>query len=607
MKTLIRGLGALFVLLTVFAGAVALAQEEPTLREVIEADDVGEAAPAPAKEGEPAAAPTPPPPPQIGPLDDFDRGVPRTAVEGFTQAAEERDWERASNYLDLRRLPPGMSARQGPELARKLNIVLERALWIDFAMLSRSPEGHEDDGLPSYRDRVGVIETPQGKIEILLQRVPREDDVRVWKFSNRTVARIPLLYAQYGHGRLGEALAAFLPEFGFLGLESWQWVGMISLALGAWILAWAVTRVVGSLLVHRETPLRRQAARLATGGVRFLAFVLLFREGIDRLAPTLELRALMGAKTLLTIAIAWVVVRVADFLFDLLDQRLERQRLGSSVLVRPMKTATRIAVVLVAGLMWLQNVGFSVTAVLAGLGIGGIAVALAAQKSLADVFGAITLYSGRAIGIGDFCRFAGILGTVEEIGLRWTRVRTLDHTVVSVPNGEFAKMPLENFAARGKIWYHPKLRLRYETTPDQLRYVLVEVRKLFYSHPKVLADPARIRFVGFGDCSLDLDVFAYLDTTDYGEYLEIAEDLHLRIMGIVLEAGSGFAMPSRTNYVETGSGLDGERARAAEASVERWREKGELYLPSFPDERIDELRGSLPYPPEGAPARASSG
>ena len=194
---------------------------------------------------------------------------------------------------------------------------------------------------------------------------------------------------------------------------------------------------------------------------------------------------------------------------------------------------------------------------------------------------------------------------MEEIGLRWTKVRTLDDTVVTVPNSEFAKQQLENYALRQKIWYHPRLQLRYETTPDQLRYILVEIRKLLYGHPKVLPDPARIRFVGFSDWSLDLDVFAYVDTRVYGEFLEIAEDLNLRIMRIVAEAGSGFALPSQTTYLESPLGLDVERAGAAEARVGEWREKQELYLPRFPESKIADLQGSVPYPPEGSPEAMS--
>jgi MscS family membrane protein len=197
------------------------------------------------------------------------------------------------------------------------------------------------------------------------------------------------------------------------------------------------------------------------------------------------------------------------------------------------------------------------------------------------------------------------VGTVEEIGLRSTRVRTLDRTLVTVPNAEFSTIQLENFAARDRIWYHPRLGLRYETTPDQLRFVLVELRRMLYSHPKIDPDPARVRFVGFGDSSLDLDIYAYVRTGDYNEYLEVAEDLNLRVMDIVAQAGTGFAFPSSTTYLAKDDGIDPERSASAEQAVAGWRERGELYLPAFPPEQIQELAGQLAWPPEGTPGAAS--
>jgi len=320
------------------------------------------------------------------------------------------------------------------------------------------------------------------------------------------------------------------------------------------------------------------------------------------LKPSLTMRALMATQTLPIIFGAWFAIRGFDLLFDRMLARLREQPGGTVVFVRPLRSVSRAAIVLIAGLVWLDNTGFHITTLVAGLGVGGIAVAIGAQKSFEDVFAAVTLYSSRPVSAGDFCRVGDTLGVVEEIGLRWTRIRTLADTVVSMPNSEFAKQRLENFAERRKIWYHPRICLRYETTPDQLRYVLVEVRKLLYSHPKVLGDPARIRFVEFGGSSFDLDVFAYVDTRDYGEFLEVSEDLNLRVIKIVRDAGSDFALPSQTTYIEQGAGVNDERSRAAERHVAEWRDKGELFLPDFPPEQVERLRGSLPYPPEGAPA-----
>jgi MscS family membrane protein len=189
------------------------------------------------------------------------------------------------------------------------------------------------------------------------------------------------------------------------------------------------------------------------------------------------------------------------------------------------------------------------------------------------------------------------MGTIEEIGLRSTRVRTLDRTVIAIPNSEFAALQVENFARRDRVWFNARLGLRYETTPDQLRWILVEIRKLLYAHPRVDPDPARVRFVGFGQYSLDLEIFAYVTTPDFGEFLAIRQDIYLRIMDVVAASGTGFAFPSQTTYLGRDTGLDPARSRKAEADVQTWRERGELYLPEFPPETIASLRASLPYPP----------
>jgi MscS family membrane protein len=243
----------------------------------------------------------------------------------------------------------------------------------------------------------------------------------------------------------------------------------------------------------------------------------------------------------------------------------------------------------------------------AGLGVGGIAVALAAQKTVENLFGGLTLIADQPVKVGDFCRFGEQVGTVERIGLRSTRVRTLDRTVVSIPNAEFANLKLENFADRDRIWLKVNLGLRYETTPDQLRHVLVHLRELLHAHPRIDPDPARVRFVGFGANSLDLEVYAYVRTRDYDEFLAVREDLYLRMMDVVAASGTAFAFPSQTVY-RGDQGLDAERAGRAEAEIQRWREEGTLPLPEFPADRVAGLRDSLDYPPKGsAQARPGSG
>jgi MscS family membrane protein len=262
--------------------------------------------------------------------------------------------------------------------------------------------------------------------------------------------------------------------------------------------------------------------------------------------------------------------------------------------------AGKVAILGFALLMLLQNLGLNITGLLAGLGVGGLAVALAAQKTVENLFGGISLILDQPVRVGDYCRYGDKTGTVEDIGLRSTRVRSLDRTIVSIPNAEFAYLQLENFARRDKIRFTTRLRLRYDTTPDQLRYVLAEVRKLLLSHPRIESDPARVRFVECNEWSLDLEVFAFVTTTDGNEELAVREDLLLRLMDIVAAAGTGFALPTSTVRLGRDRGNDAELTRAAEESVQSWREKNELPFPDFSPEVQQALDDSLDYPPRGS-------
>jgi MscS family membrane protein len=357
---------------------------------------------------------------------------------------------------------------------------------------------------------------------------------------------------------------------------------------------------------RKETPIYTQLLKFFQKPFRFVLWVIIGHQLISMLHLSLVAQALQEAKTIMLFIFTWFAIRIIDFGFVRFGLRMKKKGQSGMVALLPsLGTALKAVLALAVMIFWLDNIGFQVTTLVAGLGIGGLAVALAAQKSLENVIGAITLYTSRPVKVGDFCRFGDSYGTVEEIGMRATKVRTHDSTVINVPNAEFSSIQLENFSLREHMWFHPKIRLRYGTTPDQLRYVLVEVRKMFYSHPKMLPSPARIRFEGFGEHSLDLQVFAFLDVNNPNDFTEVAEDLNLRIMDIVAQAGTEFAIPSQSLYVQRGRGLDEAKINEAENCVKEWKDNKALYLPSFPQEKIDELQGSLDYPPVGSPGAAT--
>jgi len=532
------------------------------------------------------------------PEDELSRGTPRTSLIGFIQATRDRDFERAAQYLDL----PSEMRSDGPALARQLRMVLGRELFPDLESLSVNPKGDPNDGLAEGRDRIGRIAGETKVYDILMERVLREDGAYIWKVASSTVAHIPKLHAEFGYGRLETILPPWFFDYRIIGIEILWWVAWVTISAAAFPVAMLLASAVLWLLRRIRPDAPPELEQFFTGPIRLLLWALLVRSLMQALHTPVVLRALAEAKTVLVVALAWMVLRTLDLAAQRIADRLQTAGLGGAKLfLRPIGRLAKLATLVGALLLWLENLGYEVTTLLAGLSISGVAVALASQKTLENVFGAVTLYTAQPVRVGDFCRFGDQLGTVEEIGLRATLIRTLDRSLISVPNAEFAYMHLDNLSRRDRFWYHPRLKLRPETTPDQIRFVLVEVRKMLYAHPKVLPDPLWVRFTEFGDGSLDLDVFAYIGVTDYGESLEVAEDLNLRIMDIVAEAGTELALPSQIQYELPGRPMDQSRIRNAEARVKEWRAQQSLYLPNFPADKITNLKGTLQYPPTGSP------
>jgi MscS family membrane protein len=198
----------------------------------------------------------------------------------------------------------------------------------------------------------------------------------------------------------------------------------------------------------------------------------------------------------------------------------------------------------------LRYFGIDATAALAGLGIGGIAVALSAQKTLENVIGGVSIIMDQAVRVGDFLKIGDVLGTVDFIGLRSTRIRTLDRTVLTVPNGQLATINIETLSVRDKYWFHHVVPLRYETTAAQMRGVVDGVRAYLAGHPRVdRTETLRVRFLRFGAFSLDVDLFAYIIARDWEDFLETQQELMLEVMAIVERSGAAIALPAQRLHV----------------------------------------------------------
>lgn len=247
-----------------------------------------------------------------------------------------------------------------------------------------------------------------------------------------------------------------------------------------------------------------------------------------------------------------------------------------------------------------QELGLPLYSVVAGLGVGGLAIALAVRPTLENLIGGIMLYLDQPVRVGDFCSFGDKTGTIEAIGVRSTRLRALDRTLITVPNAALADMQLINWAKCDQMLITTTIGLRYETDSDQLRYVLVKLREMLHAHPKIDRDTVRVRFAGYGASSLDIGVRVYALTQEWNEFHAIREDIFLRMKDIVEESGSSFAFPSQTLYMGRDDGLDSERGEAAIKEVQSWRRAGKLPFPRLAADDIDQLEGTIDYPPRGS-------
>jgi MscS family membrane protein len=490
------------------------------------------------------------PPPIV--LDDFNRGTPASSIQGFMLAGDASDFEIAAEYLDLRNLRGAALELTGAQLARRLYVIVTRANWTDVDDLVDDPAGRSGDGQPNYRDSIGVVAHEGKQVRLLLQKVPRGDGESVWKVSNSTVSLIPELYEDFGYPEVVEDLRRRMPVGSFMGYEYFKWI----FVLGAGVVAYSVIFLI-ALVVRRSlgdsnnSSRRRRIYRFLIVPVGLWVVILTLNAVGTSLGRGFTADALQRISPIPILATVWVIFAAITLFQEFYSGHLESKgRLGAQVLLRPASSALKLLVFLIAGLIYLDQLGINITTVLAGLGVGGVAVALALQKPMEDIFGAITLYTQQPVRIGDFCRVGDTTGTIEEIGLRTTFIRTLANTLIAVPNSTLATLPIDNISAREKILYRPSLRLRYDTEPEKIRKVLEGIRELLSKHERVMKKGSRVRFNEIGDDALKIEVFAYLNTKVWQEYLELAEELNLLILDVVAREGTSLSLPASTLHIE---------------------------------------------------------
>ncbi len=471
--------------------------------------------------------------------DPFERETPRSSVTGLLRALASEDPIAAAPYLDL----PDDAEAEVDEVTARLRAALDAGGTLaTFQELSSAAEGELGDGLAPALERVGSLaeeETP-----ILLSRQEGPEGRLVWRVAAETLDSLPGIAA--GAEPSDSAMIAGAP------LRDWLVV------LGLLLAAFAITRTVAAvlLLVLRQVLSPRSGAyRLLNAALPPLALVVAivtFRVWSDAAAISIVARQIVLRYLGIAawIAIVWLSLRLVDAAARWLSARMERrQRHQTASVVVFARRAAKAALLILATLGILDTLGFDVTTGVAALGVGGLVLALGAQKTVENLVGTVSVLADRPIQVGDFCKVGEVIGTVEDIGMRSTRIRTLERTLVTIPNGDFSSRQIENYSKRERYLFNETIGLEYALSAAQLRDAIALIEAALIENENIAEDPRRAKLKHFAADSLAVETFAYIDVPDFNDSLAIRNDLLLDIYSRLKAADIGIAYPTHTVYL----------------------------------------------------------
>lgn len=539
-----------------------------------------------------------------GPTDTLGRSTPAGTVLGFLQAAQAGNYNIAAQYLQM---SPPRRQSEGERTAMRLKAVVDRAFAGSLKNVSTQPEGTPQEGVLPDRQKLGTISSGDVETEFELVRVSDPAFGKIWLIASDTLTKVPELYDQVEARQVETRLPKVLVKHQFLGMPLWQWLALLLAVPVAAAIGWVVLTGLG-------VPLRWWAKRRGQIDVpdwrsvsapawllmgtfihrileRYVGMPLLQRHYYVMVA---SVAFVIGANWILWRGIRWTLRRVRN-------RALARGHAGTGSLMLLGERILKAIVFLMAVLLVFSALGFNMTTALAGVGIGGLAIGFGAQKTIENLFGGVSVLGDEVIRVGDVCRFGDRTGVVEDIGLRSTRVRTEERTLLAIPNGTVATINVENLSRRDKILFKMNLGLNSETKPDHLRYVVAEIRGLLYSHARVETSTVRVRLVDIASGSHTVEILSYILTQDFNEFAAVREDLLFRMMDLVENSGANLAQPSQTLYLRRDAGAPPEKAENAVKKIAELRDEKQLPFPDFSPEHISSLRGSIDYPqPESA-------
>jgi len=498
--------------------------------------------------------------------DSLGRGTPYGTVFGFLEAGQAGNYAIAAQYL---RMSPAHRQAQGEALAEKLKAVMDSAFAGSLKHVSTQPEGMPQEGVPADRQELGIMSSGDVEAQLELVRVSDPNAGNIWLISSDTLSKIPELYEQVQARQMESRLPKWVVKHQFAGMPLWQWFALILLIPVAAAAAWLV-------LVILQIPMRWWAhrhghAELESGSVSGPAW-LLVGTAIHRILagylgmPLLQ-RHYYEQVTAVAIIIGsnWILWRVVRwFLRRVRTRALAHGHGGTGSLMLLGERLIKVFISVMAVFFILSVLGFNLTTALAGVGIGTLAIGFGAQQTIANLFGGVSVLGDEVIRVGDVCKFGDRTGTVEDIGLRSTRVRTEERTLLAIPNGTVATINVENLSRRDKMLFKTVLGLHVDTPQQHLRFVLSEIWGVLRSHKKVENNTIRVRLTDLTSSALNIELVCYVMTRDFNEYAAVREELLLQIMTFVEDSGTSLAPSSQTLYLSSNPASDKVKAALAQ-------------------------------------------
>ncbi len=478
---------------------------------------------------------------------------PRTTLNTFLggQLADEISWDSVTATLNF---DPSVASGERRLVASQLKSVLDgRGLFVRMEAVPADPEYVD----PDAREAVFTpfpIRLPEFQL--------RRGEDRAWQISARTVGAAESLY-ESTFSWYARRLLDLLPpvvERSFLGFTLWQLIGLGILAGLAWAAQWLFGLFFRGFLVrfaNRRAGWAVEEMAAAAVPASWLASVWVFRRFLaDLRFPVLINQVLTVLLDLTLAAIAvWFAYRAIDALCTRLEAiTAKTETKVDDHLVPLARTALRVGSLIVAILLIAQSQGYSITTLVAGLGLGGLAIALAAQDTLANVMGSLAIVGDRPFQVGDWVLVDGYEGTVERVGLRSTRVRTFYDSVVSVPNSKVVNSIVDNMGQRKYRRMKHMLSLRYDTDPDRIQAFVDGVQGLILKNPAMRHDYFEIHLNRFSDSSVDVLVYCFFRVPDWHAELSERHNFLLSILRLAKEIGVDFAFPTRTLAIEQTTG-----------------------------------------------------